>query len=140
MSRRLITAITVLLAVICGLVATHQALGLPKAATHPVGELVAERSILIDGTLDGAARITDPDGDLIADYAAGEAIFITTIDRALRHQRAKRRADPRGPYLLRLRESGNVTVFDPSTGKEIALASYGQDNVAAFAALIPRPN
>jgi len=133
--RTFIAALLCLLALVLALLAGHRFLGLPTAAVAPKPDLIAAQSIRIQGTIDGAARITGPGGRVIADLGKGEGVFITTIDRAMRRERLKMGVDLDGPYLLRMRAGGTLYLFDPSTDHETSLASFGTDNVAAFAAL-----
>ncbi len=135
-SRNLMRGILVLLITVLALVAYARVTDRPLAATPPDGPIVAERVLHISGNITGEAQITDVDGVLIAEYARGEAVFITTIERVMRRERERHQVDLAGPYHLRMREGARLSIFDPSTGAETELEAFGVDNIAAFEVLL----
>ncbi|MEL6294760.1 MAG: photosynthetic complex assembly protein PuhC [Pseudomonadota bacterium] len=104
---------------------------------RPVEAAISHERILhIDSTLGGAAQVTDQKGVIIAQFAAGDAVFISTIMRVLERERLKHGIGADGPVHLRKRGDNRITIFDPATHRETELNSFGTDNVAAFAALL----
>ncbi|MEL7164660.1 MAG: photosynthetic complex assembly protein PuhC [Pseudomonadota bacterium] len=99
-------------------------------------EILDERIMLVDGSITGAATITGADGQPIAEFADGEAVFITTIARVVERQRIKSGVPLDGPIHLRRRAPNRLSVYDPVTRAEFGLSSFGKDNIAAFAALL----
>jgi putative photosynthetic complex assembly protein len=99
-------------------------------------EILAERIIFLDGDLNGAARVTAENGDVIAEFGPGEAVFISTIARVIDRERATHNADAKGPVHLRKRAPNKLVLFDPATGDETELSGFGKDNIAAFQRLL----
>ncbi|MEL7092577.1 MAG: photosynthetic complex assembly protein PuhC [Pseudomonadota bacterium] len=99
-------------------------------------EILAERIMRVDGAITGEATITGADGQPIAEFAKGEAVFITTIARVVERQRIKSGVPLEGPIHLRRRAPNRLSVYDPVTRAEFGLSSFGKDNIAAFAALL----
>lgn len=110
--------------------------GTSSSAHLESAEILQERILNVDGNIAGAAEITDENGVLIADYASGEAVFITTIGRVIERQRIQKGVPLDGPIHLRKRAPNRLSVYDPATEAEIRLSGFGQDNIAAFAALL----
>ncbi|MEL6126649.1 MAG: photosynthetic complex assembly protein PuhC [Pseudomonadota bacterium] len=134
--RLLMRAVLLLIFAILAIVAFARITDRPLEAQPPRGPIVAEQVIHLWGDTSGAARVTDADGIEIATFAPGEGGFLSTIDRFVRRERARHNADPAGPLHVRMREGNRLALFDPSTGRETELVSFGKDNVAAFASLI----
>lgn len=135
-SRNLMRGILVLLITILSLVAYARVTDRPLEAVPVRGDILQERVLLIEGDITGAAQITDTETGAVVDYASGEAVFITTIERVLRRVRESHAADLAAPFHLRERAGGTLSVYDPATGEEVQLSSFGPDNIAAFAALL----
>ncbi|MEM9725440.1 MAG: photosynthetic complex assembly protein PuhC [Pseudomonadota bacterium] len=128
--------ISLLLVCVVGLVAFVRITDQPLIAQAPRGPVLSERLLQITSSNRGDAKVLDAlTGDVIVDHAAGHGVFISTIDRVVKHRRRLHRVAMDGPVHLRLREAGLMTVFDPITDIEIDLASFGKDNIAAFRAL-----
>lgn len=127
------------LGLIVALVAVARWTDQPLSATPESTPVIAEKEMNIAATLDGAAQITDRDGNLLVAYDSGEAVFISTIARVIAQQRSQKGAAAEGPILLRKRAPNRLTIFDPNTGNETELSSFGKDNVTAFAALLDLP-
>ncbi|MEM6890102.1 MAG: photosynthetic complex assembly protein PuhC [Pseudomonadota bacterium] len=109
---------------------------LPRAAVPVPSEVIAERLVYISATREGAGTVKSEDGTIIADWEAGQGGFIATMARVLARERARNNADPSAPILLREREGNRLSLLDPTTGRETELKSFGEDNVASFAALM----
>ncbi|MEM7746752.1 MAG: photosynthetic complex assembly protein PuhC [Pseudomonadota bacterium] len=132
---------TLIVLFLCGIVAmvgwarlTDQ----PLAAKPAELPITFERKLYISADLDGAARITDERGAIVAQFGAGEAVFISTISRVIDRERQKKSADPDAPIYLRRRGETRLTIFDPETLRETELSSFGKDNVASFNVLLER--
>jgi putative photosynthetic complex assembly protein len=136
-SRNLMRGILVLLITVLALVAYARVTDRPLEAVPDRGEIVQERLLHIEGDITGAARIADAETGEVIEYASGEAVFITTIERVLRRERERHAADMAAPLHLRERAGGALSVYDPTTGEEVDLTSFGTDNIAAFAVLLP---
>ena len=105
-------------------------------AQPPNGDIVSERVIHLQGTVAGAARILDVDGAEIMRFASGEGGFVSTIDRVIRRERLRNGVSNEGALHVRMREGQRLSIFDPSTGREIELEAFGRDNIAKFEALV----
>lgn len=108
----------------------------PPEAQPAKGPILAERVIVLEGTLSGAARISSVDGEVLAQYAAGKGGFVSTIERVVARERQRFGVESTGPLHLRKREGGQLALFDPLTDTEIVLASFGADNIKKFAVLL----
>ncbi|MEL6586254.1 MAG: photosynthetic complex assembly protein PuhC [Pseudomonadota bacterium] len=100
------------------------------------GAILQERTIFLSGDISGAAEIRDENGKLIQAFASGDGGFVSTMDRAIRRKRMLDQVDPGGPLLLRRQEGGVISLFDPATGKDIRLRSFGIDNARVFEGLL----
>ncbi|MEM9395588.1 MAG: photosynthetic complex assembly protein PuhC [Pseudomonadota bacterium] len=136
----LLSAVIALLVLILAVVTIARLTGYPVAARAPEGDILQERILYFSGALDGSAYVKDRNGDAIADFEAGEAVFISTIARVMERERMKIQADPEEHYILRLREGDRLALYDPVTDRETELMSFGSDNVAAFMALLDPPD
>ncbi len=132
----LLRGILVLLAFVLTLVFYARITDRPLVAQPPDGAIVAERIIYLQGTPTGAARILDANGDEIIRYATGDGGFVSTIDRVIRRERLRNKVANDGVLHVRMREGERLSIFDPSTGREIELEAFGRDNIAKFAALV----
>ncbi|MEM6440407.1 MAG: photosynthetic complex assembly protein PuhC [Pseudomonadota bacterium] len=94
-----------------------------------------ERTLGIASSPGGAALVVDADGAEIARFGEGEANFISMMHRALLFERDKVGAERDAPVRVRWRGGARWSIYDPATGDEYDLASYGPQNVDAFAAL-----
>jgi len=135
-SRNLMRGVLVLLVTVLALVGYARLTDRPLEARPPAAPILVERVLFIEGNIAGEARVTDADGAVVAEYGRGEAVFISTIDRALRRERQRHEADAAAPYHLRLRAGGRLSIYDPATGGETELEGFGDDNIAAFRALL----
>lgn len=111
----------------------------PLSATPPTLEeapIVTERLIRIYAELDGSARVFDPNGNLIADYASEEGGFIAGVYRVLDRERSAVGADASDPIRLVRFEDGRLGLRDDLTDFRAELVGFGADNEAAFARLL----
>ncbi|MEM9550582.1 MAG: photosynthetic complex assembly protein PuhC [Pseudomonadota bacterium] len=135
----LIRGAVVMLLVIGAAVTWARVTDRPLEAQAPRGPIEQERTLHLSGTIEGSARVTDENGRVIAEFEPGDAVFISTIARVINRERAKHGADLEAPVQLRLREGNRLALFDPQTGRETELVSFGADNVAAFRRLLEIP-
>ena len=60
--------------------------------------------------------------------------MLTVINR----DRLKRNLDKSGPLLLQQKENGRLSIFDPSSEKEVDLMGFGEDNILVFRDILER--
>jgi putative photosynthetic complex assembly protein len=132
MARAMLALVLTVLALVTWATLTHR----PLQSTPPAGEIVAQRQILLDGDMSGAATIRELDGALIADLNPEQGGFISGVWRVILRERTKHRVSPDGPVTLIRRDNGRVSIFDPSTGWSADLMGFGVDNARAFARLL----
>ena len=136
----------ILIRVMFGLVVTVLALvtvarltDRPLESTLTDAPLIAERMIHLSSSADGAARVLDEKGSVIANFAADKGGFVSGIDRVIRRERAKARIETQAPVSLRLREGHRLSIHDPATGWTAELMGFGADNLRTFARLLEAP-
>ena len=134
--KALLRAVLALLVSILVLVAYARLTDRPLEAQPPDGAIVAERVISLKGTQSGAALILDEEGAVLAQYAPGDGGFVSTVDRVIRRERLRNGVASDGAVHLRMREGERLSVYDPSTGREIELEAFGRDNAAEFEQLL----
>ena len=132
----LLRAMLVLVVFVLALVFYASLTDRPLEAQPPNGEILSEKIIRLEGTVTGAARISDEKGVVITEFAAGDGGFVSTIERVIRRERLRNGVPNDGVLHVRMREGNRLSVFDPSTGREIELEAFGRDNTAKFAALV----
>ncbi|MEE4317602.1 photosynthetic complex assembly protein PuhC [Erythrobacter dokdonensis] len=87
---------------------------------------------------DGTVRVENgPRTEVLGRFGPGEGGFIRASVRSLVHQRRIRGEGPEVPFELTEWENGNITLNDPVTGKSVEVASFGPDNRAIFANMLP---
>ncbi|MEM6891536.1 MAG: photosynthetic complex assembly protein PuhC [Pseudomonadota bacterium] len=134
--KALLRGMIILVAFVLALVFYASLTDRPLEAQPPDGDILSEKIVRLQGTVTGAARISDEHGAVIAEYAAGEGGFVSTIERVIRRERLRNGVQDDGVLYIRLREGNRMSVFDPSTGREIELEAFGRDNVAKFASIV----
>lgn len=109
----------------------------PLEAAPPEGVAVlAERAIILDGSMSGAARVLDADGSVIAELSPQAGGFIAGVHRVLVRERNKHGADIHAPVRLVRWADGRLGLRDDLTGWRAELIGFGKDNYAAFARLL----
>ena len=98
--------------------------------------IVAEREIVLVGSMTGAATVYDAEGNVIHEFAADEGGFIAGIWRGRQRERGKIDAPMDVPVRLVRYESGRLSLYDDLTGWRAELIGFGADNAAAFARLL----
>jgi len=137
--RTMIRAVFALIVVCLVMVTWARVSDRPVATTLPSGPVVAERLMIIESDAQGAVRISEPDGALIAEMSQREAGFISGLTRVINRERMLHGVAPLAPIALRRTEGGRLSLFDPSTGWSADMMGFGEDNVAALAMLLDRP-
>ena len=103
----------------------------PDAAT------VAERDLRFEDGTDGSVIITDASTGQPAARITGEQGFLRGTLRALARERKRSGEGAGPPFRLLARADGRLTLLDPVTQQRIDLESFGPDNAAVFARLLP---
>ena len=134
--RMLVRAMFGMVAIVLVLVTIARVTGQPVIAKPPQGEISMSRDIVLSGDMAGSARVTTPDGTLIADLTPEEGGFISGVYRVLVRERTKHRVALEGPVTLIRFETGRISIQDPSTGWSADLMGFGADNARAFARLL----
>ncbi|MFP7672433.1 photosynthetic complex assembly protein PuhC [Marivita sp. S0852] len=108
----------------------------PAQYTAPDSPVVIEKTLYLEGNMNGSARVFSEDRALVAEYSPEEGGFLSGMWRVLQRERTKARVDLDGPVVVRARENNRLEIFDPSTGWGADLMGFGADNSAAFAKLL----
>jgi len=109
--------------------------GLGRVAVEPE-PAVETMSIRFADEADGGIGVYDPStNDLIHVYAPEAGGFVRTALRALAFDRRKLGIGPEPAFELMRGESGQVTLYDPTTEKFVTLQAFGKGNAETFAQL-----
>jgi len=111
----------------------------PAEARAAAGiEAAQERTLRFFDEADGSVRIEDgATGEVLARHGVGEGGFIRATVRSLVHQRRIRKQGAAEPFTLTRWENGGLTLADPVTGRAVEVSSFGPDNRAVYANLLP---
>ena len=97
-----------------------------------------ERPLRFFDEADGTVRVEDgASSEVLARFAPGEGGFIRATVRSLVHQRRIRGEGPAVPFTLTRWENNTLTLSDPVTGRSVEVSSFGPDNRAVYANLLP---
>lgn len=122
-------ALTSLAITTAAVVSDRPAVGQPKAA-----DVVATRSIILEGNDAQAVTVRNPDGTLLADLPHGG--FITVIQNAMARERLTHGVTGNPPVNIVRYANGRLVAEDPATGWSAELYAFGSDNKAAFERLL----
>jgi putative photosynthetic complex assembly protein len=87
---------------------------------------------------DGTVRVEDgASAEVLARFGQGEGGFVRATVRNLVHQRRIRELGAEVPFELVRWNDGSMTLRDPATGFRIEVSSFGPDNRAVYAAMLP---
>jgi putative photosynthetic complex assembly protein len=87
---------------------------------------------------DGTVRVEDgASAEVLARFGQGEGGFVRATVRNLVHQRRIRELGAEVPFELVRWSDGSMTLRDPATGFRIEVSSFGPDNRAVYAAMLP---
>jgi putative photosynthetic complex assembly protein len=99
---------------------------------------VAMRTLRFFDEADGTVRVEDgASAEVLGRFGPGEGGFIRASVRSLVHKRKIRGEGPAVAFELTEWENGALTLHDPVTGTSVEAASFGPDNRAIFANLLP---
>lgn len=108
----------------------------PKTGVLIEAPVVAERTIQMVATREGAVTVLNTEGEVIARSGDDKAGFIGVVWRVLARHRLTQGLPDIAPVRVLRRENGHIAVHDTVTDWSIELIGYGADNVAAFARLV----
>lgn len=134
--RFLVIAMFSLMAASLALVSFAKLTGMPPSAIASLPEITAERTVSFAGDRSSGIILLDEAGTQIASSSENKAGFIDVVWVAVMRERKVQNTNVTAPIRIVRREGGRVDVIDDTTGWTLELIGYGQDNIAAFAALI----
>lgn len=134
--RVLVLAMFGLMAATLGIVTFAQLTDQPLRGVPEDSAIVAERSIILEGTHSDGVRVLDANGTQIAYSQDNKAGFIDVIWVGTQRNRKVAGITDNPPLNLVRLENGRIAIIDPATDWSIELIGYGADNVAAFARLL----
>lgn len=109
----------------------------PLTGVPAPAPVVAEREIVVTSDKFGAVEIHAPDGTLISAMSERDAGFVSVVARGLKRERMLHNVAETETVWLRSYENGRLSLQDAATGWSVELASFGKDNKAAWARLLP---
>lgn len=111
----------------------------PAEARAAAGVKAAEaRTLRFFDEADGTVRVEDgASAEVLARFGPGEGGFIRATVRSLVHQRRIRNIGAEVPFTLTQWDNGGLTLADPVTGRSVEVSSFGPDNRAVYANLLP---
>ncbi len=95
-------------------------------------KIISSKLIYIEQNDDLATKILNENGSTLVEYPEGEQSFVSTVLTVINRDRLKRNLDTSGPVILQQKENGRLSIFDPSSEKELDLMGFGQDNILVF--------
>ncbi|MCR9179570.1 photosynthetic complex assembly protein PuhC [Erythrobacter sanguineus] len=112
---------------------------IPEQARAEAGiKPAAMRTLRFFDEPDGTVRVEDgASAEVLGRFGPGEGGFIRASVRSLVHQRRIRGQGPAVPFELTEWETGALTLNDPVTNDSIEVSSFGPDNRAIFANMLP---
>ena len=137
--RVLIRVLLALVLSILALVTVARLTDRPLESLPADSPVISERLIYISGAANGAARVLDEQGSVIAAFPPDKGGFVAGIDRVIRRERMKARLTAETPVVLRLRSGNRLSIHDPETGWSAELMGFGADNLRTFARLLEPP-
>ncbi|MEM1236060.1 MAG: photosynthetic complex assembly protein PuhC [Pseudomonadota bacterium] len=109
----------------------------PLVGVPDVPEVAAERVVYFaPGAERGTYILTDTDGTVIEHGPEMRTGFIGAMGQVIDRRRKVTGTDPSAPVSIIRRVTGRVDIVDEASGLTVELIGYGEDNVAAFAALV----
>ena len=95
-------------------------------------KIISSKLIYIEQSDDLATKILNENGSTLVEYPEGEQSFVSTVLTVINRDRLKRNLDTSGPVILQQKENGRLSIFDPSSEKELDLMGFGEDNILVF--------
>ena len=94
--------------------------------------IISSKLIYIEQSDDLATRILQENGAILVEYPKGKETFVSTILTVINRDRIKKNIDKSGPLILQQKDNGRLSIFDPSSEKEVDLMAFGDDNISVF--------
>ena len=104
----------------------------------PNSTIITSKLIYIEQSDDLATKILNENGAILVEYPKGEQSFVSTILTVINRDRLKRNLDKSDPLILQKKDNGRISIFDPSSKKEIDLMAFGEDNILVFRDILGR--
>ena len=98
----------------------------------PNSTIIASKLIYIEQSDDLATKILNENGAILVEYPKGEQSFVSTVLTVINRDRLKKNLDKSDPLILQKKDNGRISIFDPSSKKEIDLMAFGEDNILVF--------
>ena len=98
----------------------------------PNSAITSSKLIYIEQSNDLATKILNENGAILVEYPKGEQSFVSTVLTVINRDRLKRNLDKSDPLILQKKDNGRISIFDPSSKKEIDLMAFGEDNILVF--------
>ena len=95
-------------------------------------KIISSKLIYIEQSDNLATKIINENGSTLVEYPEGEQSFVSTVLTVINRDRLKRNLATSGPVILQQKENGRLSIFDPSSEKELDLMGFGQDNILVF--------
>ena len=100
--------------------------------------IISSKLIYIEQSDDLETRILNENGAILVEYPKDKETFVSTILRVINRDRIKRNIDKSGPLILQKKDNGRISIFDPSSEKEVDLMAFGEDNILVFRDILGR--
>jgi putative photosynthetic complex assembly protein len=143
--RGLLLGIGVLISATLLLVALARSHGVGLMMTRDIEPAASAATAVREAALrfadrdDGAVVVTRAvDGATVAVIESGSGGFVRGVMRGLARERRMHGIESTPPFLLTQWSDGRLTLRDTATDRLIDLGAFGQTNLGAFAALLPR--
>ena len=104
----------------------------------PNSTIISSKLIYIEQSDYLETRILNENGAILVEYPKDKETFVSTILRVINRDRIKRNIDKSGPLILQKKDNGRISIFDPSSGKEVDLMAFGEDNILVFRDILGR--
>ena len=98
----------------------------------PNSTIITSKLIYIEQSDDLATKILNENGAILVEYPKGEQSFVSTVLTVINRDRLKKNLDKSDPLILQKKDNGRISIFDPSSKKEIDLMAFGEDNILVF--------
>ena len=133
-----VTALALTTLVKVGVLSREAVPAVTRAEAHVAPAVV--RQLTFNDRADGAVLVNDVNtGEtvrVLIDGVPGNG-FVRGVMRGMARERHIRGVGMAPPFTLTLWKNGTLSLDDKTTGRSIELGSFGPDNRAAFAALLP---
>ena len=98
----------------------------------PNSSIISSKLIYIEQSDDLVTKILNENGSILVEHPKGEQSFVSTVLTVINRDRLKKNLDKSGPLILQQKENGRLSIFDPSSEKELDLMGFGEDNILVF--------